>query len=178
MISVSFSLGALILFPIVFYLLHKWPKPRVEIIETSRVGIFRRIAAVYVDMGVGVIGIIPLVCMPSLIIEYFETGHWAWSFERTNFRPSDILSTFFMLLGFFVIFYYSRWHFLRGKQTLGQHLLGFVLEPMEEKTNFSIRVLVAWVNFAWWPIWPWTIMKRKQDYWWDTASNIKARRIK
>lgn len=177
MISTLFNLAALVILPVIFYFLHRWPKAKVEVIETSRVGIIRRIAALYVDMVVGIIGALPIICMTSLTIEYLETGQWAWSFERDYFRPSDVLGTAVFLLGFFGIFYYSKWHFVRGKQTLGQRWLKFKLLPMEEKTNFPIRAIVAWANLAWWPIWPWTIMKRKQDYWWDNASKIKARKV-
>ena len=177
MVSTSFNLAGLVIFPVIFYFLHRWPKAKVEVIETSRVGIIRRIAALYVDVFVGIIGILPIICMTSLTIEYLETSQWAWSFERDYYRPSDVLGTAVYLLGFFGGFYYSKWHFVRGKQTLGQHWLKFKLLPVEEKTNFPVRALVAWANLACWPIWPWTIMKRKQDYSWDNASKIKARKV-
>jgi len=180
MVSASINPVLLIILPFIFYILHKWPKSKVEIIETSRVGIFRRIAAFYIDMVVAIIGVFPLMCMPILILEYLETGKWVWTFQRDYFRLTDILSIVIMLGGFLGIAYYSRWHFINGKQTLGQHLLKFNLtprEPIGQDAQYSIRVLIAWVNLAWWPIWPWTIMKRKQDYWWDTASNIKARMV-
>jgi len=141
LVSTSFNLAGLLILPVIFFFLHRWPKAKVEIIETSRVGIIRRIAAFYVDMVVGMIGVLPIICMTSLTIEYIETGQWAWSFSRDYFRPSDILGVAIFLLGFFGIFYYSKWHFVRR------------------------------------PIWPWTIMKRKQDYWWDKASKIKARKV-
>ena len=175
--STSFSLAALLILPVIFYILHRWPKSKVEVVETSRVGIIRRFAALYIDITVGTIGALPIVCMASLTIEYFETDQWAWSFSRDYYRQSDILGAAISLIGFWGVFYYSKWHFVRGKQTLGQHWLKFKLFPMEENTNFAIRAFVAWVNIAWWPIWPWTIMKKKQDYSWDNASKIKARKV-
>ena len=123
------------------------------------------------------IGILPLIFMHTLIIEYFETGQWVWNFDRDYFRLSDILEAVMLFLGFFGIFYYPRWHFVNDKQTLGQHLFKFKLIPMETNTSFAMRAFVAWANLAWCPIWPWTIMKRQQDYWWGTASKIKARRV-
>jgi len=175
---VSFNLWALIILPIVFVLLLRWPKLQVDIIEDSRVGIFRRIAAFYVDISVCTIGILPLVSMPPLFLEYLATGEWQWSFERDFVRRADLLNLTVFFIGLYGMFYYFSWHFKNGKQTLGQHFLGFKLVPAGERPNMFFRAVVAHFNFSWWPTWPWTLFRKKQDYWWDTASKIKARRVK
>lgn len=174
--SISFSWWALIIFPLAFYFLHRWPKKEVEVIEDSRVGVFRRLAAVYIDLAVAMIGILPIITLPGLFIEYLYTGEWAWVVKREP-KSRDMFHMAILLLGFLGIYAYARWHFKRSRQTLGQHFMGFKLISTDANDNFGVRVLTAWVIGAWWPFWPWTLMGRKQDYLWDTVSNIKARRV-
>ncbi len=166
----------LIVLPLLFILIMLWKKPDVDIDPKSRVGIFRRIAAFYIDFFTVMIGVMPFITLPSLVVEYFVTGTWQWRFERDYFRYSDLLSLFFFLIGFYAIFYFFKWHFKNGKQTPGQRLFKFKLIQNGDKPSMGIRLLVAWANAAWWPIWPWTIFKWQQDYWWDRASKIIARR--
>ena len=176
--QVSTSLISLILFPTIFAFLFKWPKRHGDVIEESRVGLLRRAAAFNIDVFVGICGVGPIISIPPLVVEYFVTGNWQWSFEREFFRQTDLINVFFLLIGMYAIFYYFKWHFKNQKQTVGQHLLNFKLIPSSERQSMEVRALVAWINLAWWPIWPWTIFKRKQDYWWDNSSGIKARRVK
>ena len=177
MTSVHFSPYGLILFPLVFLLAWKWPRPSRIVNEDSRVGIIRRISALYIDMFVGMLGALPFICMSCLFVEFLVTGKWVWSFERDYFMWTDVICMIIFFAGFYGMYYYLKWHFRHGKPTLGQHLLKFRLIPVGDNPMLSVRYLVAWVNAAWWPIWPWTIFRRKQDYWWDTASRTKARMV-
>lgn len=168
----------LVLFPIVFVLLMRWPKRDGLIIEGGRVGVFERFGAFLTDLFVAMMPIAPIIVMADLIIEYFATGSWQWSYERDFSRSTDIISAGIMVMGFIAIFYYFKWHFERSKQTLGQHFFRFKLIATRENPSMGARAFIAFVNTAWWPIWPWTILKQKQDYWWDKASGIKARPVK
>ncbi len=174
---ISSSLSSLIVLPAIFALTLKWPKSHGNIIHDSRVGLVRRSVAFTIDLTIAAIGVFPFSSMLGLFLEYLATGVWAWSFERDFFRASDLLAILGMLLAFYGIFYYFKWHFKNEKQTLGQHLLNFKLIPSGENSSMGMRAFIALCNFSWWPIWPWTIFKRKQDYWWDTSSKIKARRV-
>ena len=177
-VSVSFSPWGLVILPSLFIFLMKWPKRYgSQIVENSRVGIFRRLAAVYVDAFVGLIGALPFISMTALTTEFFATGQWQWSYERDFVRPTDIIDVLVFFIDFYGIFYHVKWHFDRQRPTVGQQLFKFRLVPAHKNPRMGIRAFVAWVNLAWWPIWPWTIMQHKQDYWWDTASGIKARRV-
>jgi len=155
----------------------KWPRHQVTIIEDSRVGIFRRIAAFHADMFVCTIAMLPLVCMPNLFFEYIATGEWQWSFERAFFRRTDLVGIFVFFLSIYGMYYYFVWHFKNQKQTLGQHFLGFMLVPTGRESSVVSRAFVAWLIFAWWPFWPWTLFRKKQDYLWDTGSKTKARMV-
>ncbi|MEM9496014.1 MAG: RDD family protein [Pseudomonadota bacterium] len=175
--SVSFDPWVLAFLPLAFVLIFGWEKRHGEVIEDSRVGIVRRFIAFIIDLLVATLGILPLISMPALILEFFSTGKWAWSYEREVFLSRDMFSILLFLMGTCLISYYFSWHLKNSKQTLGQHLLRFKLVPTNDKPNMVARAFVAWINLAWWPIWPWTIFKRKQDYWWDEVSSIKARRV-
>jgi len=138
MFSVEGHLSLFILYPMIFLILHFWPKSRVEVIETSRVGIFRRLTSFYIDMVVVSFGVYPLICLPILILEYLHTGQWAWSIDR-EIHSRDILVIPIAIVGFYVMFRYLKWHFDKGKQTLGQHILKFKLIPMEQNGEYAIR---------------------------------------
>ena len=178
MTSVSFSPSGLILLPVLFLIALKWPRHDVEILDESRVGIIRRYFAFNIDLCVGLIAILPFICMAGLILEFMVTGQWVWAFERDFFRWTDVINVAVFFMGCYGIYYYIKWHFENGRQTLGQHFLRFQLLPAGDNPMLSVSYLVAWANAAWWPTWPWTIFKRKQDYWWDTASRTKARMVR
>ena len=171
------SAWGLIALPMAFLLLLKWSKQHGTILENTRVSLVRRVAAFYIDVFVGIIGIMPLMAMPSLIAEFLATGEWHWSFERDYFTGRDWIFVITTLVSIFGIFYYFKWHLNKQKQTVGQHLMNFKLVPANDHPRLGVRFFVAWVCATWWPLWPWTIFKLRQDYFWDTASGIKARRV-
>jgi RDD family len=175
--NVSMSPWGLIILPVAFLLLLKWPKQHGTILEDTRVSLIRRVAAFYIDVSVAMIGVIPLTTMPILVVEYLTMGEWQWSFDRDFFRDTDWIFVVCLLASFYGIFYYFKWHFDKRKQTVGQHLLKFMLVPLHDHPSLGVRFFVAWVCAAWWPFWPWTIFKLRQDYFWDTASGIRARRV-
>jgi hypothetical protein len=175
--SVSSSIWTFIVSQLFFFMLLKWPKRHGAILEDSRVSIVRRVAAFYIDGLVAMLGVMPIAVMPTLIAEYHATGEWLWSFNRDYPRATDWIIVASVLAAFYCIFWYFRWHFVRQKQTVGQHLLKFKLVPTRDNPSLGLRFFVAWICGAWWPLWPWTIFKEKQDYYWDTVSGIKARRV-
>ena len=125
MAQVSFGLIPLMIFPILFYLSFRWPKPKEEVPDISQVGWVRRFPAFLIDANVAMFGVLPFTCMPILMLEYLATGHWVWSFDRDYFRTSDILSALITVLGIFGFVYYWIWHFKKKKQTFGQRILKF-----------------------------------------------------
>lgn len=168
---------ALVAFISIFLLLLRWPKQHGAIVESSRVSLVRRVAAFYVDMLVAMMGVIPFAVAPILFVEFLVTGAWQWSFERDYARPTDWISAICILGAFYGIFWYWRWHFHRQRQTVGQHLLRFKLVPIHENPSIGIRLFAGLIGASWWPLWPWTIFKERQDYFWDTYSGIKARDV-
>ena len=177
MLSVSSEPWVFILFPLGFAIALWWPKRHGTVIEESRVGLTRRFVAFCLDFFVIVVGVLPAVSLPTLVIEYIATGVWQWSFEREVFRPRDWVSLFIGLAACFGAFYYFKWHFDRGAQTIGQHLMKFKVLPTRERPSFGTRTFVVWVVCSWWPFWPWTLFRKRQDYIWDTTSGTKARRV-
>lgn len=149
--SVSSEPWAFILLPLGFAIALWWPKRHGTVIEGSRVGLTRRFVAFYLDFFVIVVGVLPAVSLPALVIEYIATGVWQWSFEREVFRPRDWVSLFIGLAACFGAFYYFKWHFDRGAQTLGRHLMKFKVLPTRERPSFGTRTFVAWVVCSWWP---------------------------
>lgn len=178
MISVSSDPIAILIFPLIGLALLRWPQKSTQTIDELRVGLIRRYTALMVDLCIVMSLTLPPTNFLSLLLEYMHTGQWQWSFHRTEFRPTDTIHMTLIMSNFVAMFLYFSWHIRRNKQTVGQYWLGFRLIPTNEKPNMFVRMLIAWINLAWWPLWPWTIMKRPKDFWWDEQSNIIARRVK
>lgn len=174
----SAELWSLIVYPVVFVLLMKWPKTHGPIDDQSRVGLVERFAAFCVDANCALLAVAPFSFMPLILAEYVATGIWQWRFQRDFLRPTDALIFVVITMWVFVVFCYFKWHFKNQKQTLGQHLFKFKLVSMSEQTSLSGRFLIAWICWAWWPFWPWTLFPKRQDYWWDHFPGIKARKVK
>ena len=179
--SVSFSLSgglwSLIAVPCVGLVVTLWPKRHGPVDHESRVSLVRRLTAFVIDLYVAMLIIMPFPVLLGLTTEAIVTGSWAWSYERDYFRPSDIISVAALLLSFLSFYFYFAWHFEKRRQTVGQNLLAFKLIPSTDQPRMSVRAFIAWINLAWWPTWPWTLFGRRQDYWWDNASGIVARRV-
>ncbi|HAQ77573.1 MAG TPA: hypothetical protein DCR96_13880 [Hyphomonas sp.] len=177
MLSVSSDPWGFILLPWGFAIALWWPKRHGTVIEESRVGLTRRFVAFYLDFFVIVMGVFPAVSLPALVMEYIATGAWQWSFEREVLMSRDWVSLVIGLASCFGGYYYFKWHFDRGAQTFGQHLLRFKVLPSRDHPSFGTRTFVAWLILSWWPFWPWTLFRKRQDYMWDTTSGTKARRV-
>ena len=176
-LAVSADLWAILLLPLLFAIALWWPKRHGAVVEDSRVGLTRLFMALHIDMFVILLGGLPAVFIPALVMEYIATGVWQWSFEREVFMPRDWVSLVIGLASCFGGYYYFKWHFDRGAQTFGQHLLRFKVLPSRDHPSFGSRTFVAWLSLSWWPFWPWTLFRKRQDYMWDTTSGTKARRV-
>ena len=143
----------------------------------SRVGRGHRLAAFFIDLFVVMMTTFPPSLFFTLVVEWLMMGEWAWSFER-ELRWWDALTFPIMFVSIGATwFWYVRRGLNRGTQTWGQRLMGYQLVTNGDRPSLLLRGLVAWMNFAWWPTWPWTILRKKQDYWWEHASQIVARRV-
>ncbi len=135
--GVSFNVWLLILGPMVFGLAIKWPRKDNDIIYSSKVGIIRRFSAFIIDLYIAGIGILPIICLPSLLLEYMATGEWQWSFQRGFFRKTDIIGNIFFFVGIYGIYKYFNWHFKNHMQTIGQYLLRFTLIPTQNDLGYK-----------------------------------------
>lgn len=125
MITISFGIAPLTIFPAIFYLSFKWPSPKDSVGDISRIGAPKRIFAFFIDLHVAMPGMLPIVCMPTLFLEYLSTGVWVWSFERNFSRASDLISVPLIFFGVLGLGYYWSWHHKNKKQTFAQRLLRF-----------------------------------------------------
>lgn len=143
----------------------------------SRVGRGRRLAAFYIDLFVVMMTAFPPAVFLMLVVEWQMMGEWAWSFER-EVRWWDAL-TFpitFLSIGA-TWFWYVRRSLNRGAQTWGQRLMGYRLIANGPDPKLRSRIMVGWSTLSWWWNWPKTLLPRRQDYPWDEASQIVARRV-
>jgi len=86
---------------------------------------FRRVLAFLIDIYVAALGMLPLIALPILFIEFLSTGDWVWSFRRGYFRTSDIILFPLCVFGVVGMVYYWIWHSKNNRQTFAQRLLKF-----------------------------------------------------
>jgi hypothetical protein len=162
------------IFLIVFTALMAWPKAHGEVIKNSHVGVVRRLVATYIDLFVGMLILMPSIFLFRLFFEAVFTGSWRWYVSDETLRPTDGL---LILIVFGVYMSYFRYHLVRQKQTVGQHLMNFKLIALNPNASLFLRGFTALGTLSWWPFWPWTLFGKRQDYLWDRVSHIKARKV-
>jgi len=146
------------------------------------VGIWRRFGAFLVDFIVVLTVATPLLTLPLILAEYYETGIFAWSFQRDFSRTTDnvIIIPSALSFFFFLSFYFYKFH-MTGQPTLGQYILGFRVTGNDndvKKGEAASRVVLSFVGLCIWPISVLHALYNGKEFWWDEFSNTKVERIK
>lgn len=150
-------------------------KPTTDAPEVP-VGIWRRFWAFNLDSIVAVGLIIPVGIIPILIVEYFVTGQWQWSYERNSWQNRDTLSIALVFGSFYGLYYYFYKHAAVGKATPGQYILCYRIIPANSGTpQFKSRVFHGAIAL-WLSIITLFMARNIKDgvYPWDTNSNTRA----
>lgn len=175
----SSSIGSLIASLIIIGFLFLRPDQRTMANTNGVVGVWRRLGAFLIDFVLVLLVISPIAALPLLIAEASHTGAFEWSFVRKFARPNDGL---FILPGVFAAFaalyFYFFYHPWKGKQTVGEYILGFKIVAATNiglNPTYGMRPLISFIGLCAWPISVYFAL-RKDDKrcWWDTESRTRA----
>jgi len=120
--------------------------------------LFRRFVAGMVDWALGIMMSATVVGLISILIEYKQTGVFAWVINRQEPRPWDALEA---VTGFFLVFaamvVYMAVPLSRGKPTPGACIFGYcVMADEGSRLTFwfaTLRALLGSVALLGWPCW-------------------------
>ncbi len=158
------------------------PRKKIEIDNTSIVGIFRRIGAMYINLFVVMAPIAAIITMPILLIEAWHTGEFQWSFYREFSRSTDWLAGALSTLPVFVaIIYYYFKSLKKNSPTIGQYLMGYYITGNDEEwTTKRAMKRIGWTMLTM-CIWPVTIIialrNPQKAFWFDLKTNSLAARF-
>lgn len=92
----------------------------------GRVGIFRKLTALFIDIFLVLMGFSALFALPMLLVESNYVGEFHWQFVRSSLRPTDWPLALFAVGGMFaVVAAFRVLASMREQPTLGQYLLGY-----------------------------------------------------
>ena len=175
----SSSVGSVIVGLVIIAFLFLRPVQPTLVDTDGVVGVWRRLGAFFIDFVLVLLAISPIAALPLLIAEASYTGEFEWSFVRKFARPSDgffvlpaVLASFAALYSYFFL------HPLKGKQTVGEHILGFKVIAATDvgpKPIYGTRPITSFIGLCAWPVSVYFAL-RKEDkrFWWDTDSRTRA----
>jgi len=156
------------------------PKPKTIDYDYKPVGLRRRLIAGLIDLYIAMGGCLAVFVLFILIIEYFATGLFQWSYERPKFIMRDVLG-FIMILGcFYGLYYYFYKHAEKGRATPGQYIMGYRIIPANTgEPKFGARATHAYITLCLWVFMIIPLLKVKDGiYPWDRKSHTRAVRIR
>ena len=181
-VAAAASIAGLVCVSLIAALPYLLPRIPVEAAQVRRVGILRRLAALYVDMFASWLPLSPFLTLAFLIVEASNTGNFQWTFSRDFERSSDK----FLILGsalamFGGLFAYHLLHLMHNRQTWGQYLLGYRLcEDREKRSMLWALKRLGWtlVTLSVWPIAVLVALSNKErHFWFDTMSDCTPHRV-
>jgi hypothetical protein len=159
-----------------------YPQPANILDESKTVGVWRRLAAFFLDFLTVLMVLTPLLALPFLIAEAGYTGQFQWGFEREFSRPTD--TTYLMpgiIIAFVGIYYYFYKHARMNRQTIGQYILGYKVtkrSDTDSEPRHIIRVFLSFIGLCVWPISViLALLNQEKVFWWDTATNTRVFRV-
>jgi len=175
LLSIIFAL-MLCLFAILF------PRQKSEADSALEVGIWRRFGAFLIDFFAILTIATPLLTLPIILAEYYQTGTLVWSFQRDFSRPTDntIIIPSALSVFFFMWFYFYE-NQVKERTTLGQYISGYRISGKNgsiKKRDATTRVLLSFVGMCIWPISVLHVLYNEKVFWWDEFSNTRVERMK
>lgn len=154
-----------------------YPQLRPEVEHTEPVKLWKRGVAFYIDFFVALSIAAPIATLPLLLEEGKITGTFQWHFERDFARPTDAALAIPAILGMFVVlFLYFYLHLQLKRQTIGQYLMGFRVEPEPgtDANAFNV-VLLSWIGMCMWPFALYGAAKHPQKlFWWNEQTHTRV----
>lgn len=162
---------ALVIFyrPLVFY-----PAPE------QKVRLRSRLAAFFIDIFVGFSIIGPLSALPVVLYVALASGSFWWGVRISGPNLWEHMFAIVLVLGamvgLFVYFYAPQ---ARGRQTLGQYVMGYRVERVEGRTiNYVVLGLLTFVGVCAWPVSViLALLRPDREFWWSVKTGVRAVRL-
>ncbi len=180
-VSAGATSQALIVALVVLVFLFAYSQRDQRTTQLAVVGVWRRFGAFLLDFTTIMMVAVPIGAMPMLVAEYYYTGSFQWSFEREFVRPTDVPLIMPIALGIFLVMYfYFSLPPKRGRQTVGQYVLGYrvIASGNADVPTYGRRALLSFVGLCAWPLSVVLALRHERKaFWWDTATGSQVVRV-
>jgi uncharacterized RDD family membrane protein YckC len=166
---------------IVLFLFFNMPGVNRE--ELKKAGMRRRFFSIVLDSFLSIFFFSATAGLIPMALEFARTKEFAWQFERDYLTPSDKLFGLpLVLITMFSIFMYFAYPMSRGKQTIGEYVLGLKVVGADGVQQLSLkqamfRTVLGYVALCAAPI---TLIlgKDKQGRtWYDKVTECRVLRV-
>ncbi|MES1197055.1 MAG: RDD family protein [Pseudomonadota bacterium] len=159
---------------LVFVLVHAHESAEPD--RTDPVSFRRRFVGFLIDFCVGLCACVPLLVVPVLLIEARQSGVFRWEFSRDYGRPTDVVIVLIVFLTFGALFAYFYAHARIGRQTVGQYVLGYQIEPLPgAKPQYAANVILGYIGLCMWPISLFLAARRiDKAFWWSLRTGTRV----
>jgi len=131
------------------------PFEKFTVNPSSKVGVLRRIGAMYINLFVVMLPTVALVTLPVLIIEAWHTGIFQWSVYREFERGTDWVIGASVMAVFVLYVFYYYWSLISSRPTIGQYLMGYTIssfDPIWTPKRALMRISLTLLTMCIWPI--------------------------
>ncbi|MGL6259915.1 RDD family protein [Vibrio sp. WXL210] len=153
--------------------------PRLATFNTQApAGLLRRFASFMLDFFVLLTVFTPIASVIMVLVEYYHTGNFSWTFRRDYLRDSDYWFIALSILFYFVyVAYYFYYYASKCKPTLGQLIFGFNVVAIEGEMTSTMaikRVILSILGVSLFPISALYGLVNDRVFWWDSGSDSIA----
>jgi uncharacterized RDD family membrane protein YckC len=137
----------------------------------------RRVGAFFIDIFAAMMIVIPLAALLMLLYAAAMSKAFAWAVQVSPPDWWDHVIAVVLVIGAFAgLIAYYQLPLRRGRQTLGQYVLGYRLEPSEDgKPHYAKLRILSVVGVCFWPIsLAMALSRPDREFWWNHASGVQA----
>ncbi|MDD2335944.1 MAG: RDD family protein [Geobacteraceae bacterium] len=146
--SAGTSLIALVVSPFLIALLTAYkPKGKRET-SGAIVSLWRRFCAFIIDFYIALLPASAILAIPAILVEWHHTDIFVLKFSREFSRATDVLAAIApTLLGFAWLLFYFSYPITKGKQTIGQYIMGYRI-ALKNNDKVSVKKAILRTLFS------------------------------
>lgn len=140
----------------------------------------RRVGAFFIDVFVAMMIVVPLAAMPMLLYAASVSKVFEWAVQVSQPDWWDhVIAVVLVISSVAGLALYYQLPLRRGRQTLGQYVLGYRLEPSDSgKPQYAKLTMLSFVGACLWPIsLAMAASRSDREFWWNRASGMHAVRL-
>lgn len=154
-----------------------FPQSPGEPYRAEPVGVLARAIATLIDFVLLIAALAPVAAIPVLVLEGLSTDAFRWSYEREGVLADGLIRGPLIVSVFAAMFWYFSRYPAKGRQTVGQYLMGYRMESppgAERPAAFGAAALYGAFGMSLWPFTLAMAMRRPDKlFWWNERTRTR-----